>query len=105
MARQRQTLVSDMRITVTMREHAEGMTRPILHELKVINAYKSIYSPNSEARAVNVRSSKFQNEYLLKARGADIQDSWGGGRAGRQSGGRACIPRKCQRDSLGTVGK
>ena len=68
-ARQRQTLVPDMRIT--MLDPAEGVTRPILHEVKVISANKSRYHPNSETRAVDLRSSKLQHEYIVKARGAD----------------------------------
>ena len=44
-ARQRQALVPDMRIT--MPDPAEGVTRPVLHELKVISASKSRYKPTA----------------------------------------------------------
>ena len=80
-ARQRQTMVPDMRIT--MPEHTEGVSRPILHELKIISANKSRYQPNSEARAVDVRASKLQNEYIIKARGADRIAWVGVGEVGR----------------------
>ena len=69
MARQRQALVPDMRIT--MLDPADGVSRPIMHELKIISANKSRYNPNSEARAVDVRASKLQQEYVVKARAAD----------------------------------
>ena len=80
-ARQRQTLVPDMRIT--MPDPAVGSTSPILHELKVISANRTRYGYNSAARAVDVRASKLQQEYILKARAADRLSGTGEGQVGR----------------------
>ena len=54
-----------------MPDPAEGVTRPVLHELKVISTNKSRYNPNSRNRAVDVRASKLQQEYVGKARALD----------------------------------
>ena len=80
-ARQRQTMVPDMRIT--MLDPTEGCVRPILHELKCISANKSRYKPTSEERAVDVRASKLQQEYIMKARAADRLSWVGDGEVGR----------------------
>ena len=81
-ARQRQSIVPDMRIT--MPDMAEGgITRPVLHEIKVISANKSRYNPNSEGRAVDMRASKLQQEYVVKARAADRLSGVEPGQVGR----------------------
>ena len=80
-ARQRQALVPDMRIT--MPDPAEGVPRPVLHELKVISASKSRYKPNSEGRAVDIRAASLQQEYLNKAKTADQKSGMAPGMVGR----------------------
>ena len=60
-----------------------GVTRPILHELKVVSANKSRYNPTSEGRAVDIRASKLQKEYLNKARAADRLSGVVAGQVGR----------------------
>ena len=99
-ARQRQALVPDMRIT--MADHAEGVTRPILHEIKVVSANKSRYSPNSEARAVDLRASKLQHEYVMKARGADRIAGVREGEVGRVEA--KLVSWRGQRDSVRELG-
>ena len=59
------------------------MVRPILHELKVISANKSRYKPNSTMRAVDLRSSLLQKEYIDKARAADNKSGTPVGEVGR----------------------
>ena len=66
-----------------MPDPAVGGTSPILHELKVISANRTIYGYNSAARAVDVRASKLQQEYILKARAADRLSGTGEGQVGR----------------------
>ena len=44
---------------------------PVLHEMKVISCSKTGYRPSWDARAVDVRASHLQQEYLEKARAAD----------------------------------
>ena len=68
-ARQRQSMVPDMKITLPM----EGQTRPVLHELKCISCSKSRYRPSWVARAVDKRSEALHQEYLAKARTTDQQ--------------------------------
>ena len=79
--RQQQALVPDMRIT--MPDPAEGNTRPVLHEVKVISANKSRYKPNSMGRAVDLRASTLQHEYEMKARAADRLSGVTQGRVGK----------------------
>ena len=80
-ARQRQALVPDMRIT--MADPAEGVVRPIMHELKVISANSSRYNLNSEGRAVDIRASRLPQEYLAKARAVDRLSGSVAGEVGR----------------------
>ena len=44
---------------------------PVLHEAKVISCSKTRYKPSWTKRAVEVRASALQEEYLKKARAAD----------------------------------
>ena len=66
-ARQRQSLVPDLRITLPVRD----VSSPVLHELKVISCSKTRYKPTWERRAVDVRAGNLQHEYIMMARGAD----------------------------------
>ena len=68
-ARQQQSLVLNMRIT--MQNPTEGGTRLILHELKIISANESRYLPSSTMRAVDLSASQLQTEYRRKARDAN----------------------------------
>ena len=68
-ARQQQSLVLNMRIT--MPNPTEGGTRLILHELKIISANESRYLPSSTMRAVDLSASQLQTEYRRKARDAN----------------------------------
>ena len=99
-AEQRQTLVPDLRITVPPlvgRHHGGAVATPdggeeeearraaraasvwsgnvrvspVLHEAKVISCSKTRYKPSWTKRAVEVRASTLQEEYLKKARAAD----------------------------------
>jgi len=95
-ARQRQSLVPDLRIAVAPlavveaevardgRLAAAGGARQVelrggggsveggvLHEVKVISCSKTRYKPNSNKRAVDFRADHLQQEYLVKAREAD----------------------------------
>ena len=67
-AQQRQSLVPDLRITFPV---VGGTPRAVLHELKCISASRSRYNPNSQKRAVDIRASKLQGEYVAKAIAAD----------------------------------
>ena len=44
---------------------------PVLHEMKIISCSKTRYRPSWDKRAVDVRASHLQEEYLEKARAAD----------------------------------
>ena len=68
---------------ITMPDPEEGVTRPVLHELKVISASKTRYKPGSEKRAVDVRADALQKEYLMKARVADRRSGIDEGQIGR----------------------
>ena len=68
-ARQQQSLVPEMRIMMSNPD--KRGTRPILHELKIISANESGYLPSSTMRAVDLRASELQTEYMRKARDAD----------------------------------
>ena len=84
-ARQRQSLVPDLRIAtqplaVAEAEVARG--RPahglggaveggVLHEVKIISCNKTRYKPTWTKRAVDIRAEKLQQEYMGKAREAD----------------------------------
>ena len=65
--RQRQEMVPDMKITVTVGE----TSRPILHELKVISSSGSRYKPYWRKRAVDKIADDLHAEYVNKARKAD----------------------------------
>ena len=43
----------------------------VLHEVKIISCNKIRYSPTWTKRAVDVGAEKLQQEYMVKARGAD----------------------------------
>ena len=84
-AKQRQSLVPDLRIAVQPLAVAEAEVargRParglggaveggVLHEVKIISCNKTRYKPTLEKRAVDIRAEKLQQEYLVKAREAD----------------------------------
>ena len=65
--RQRQAMVPDMKISVT----SGGVTRQVLHELKVISSNQSRYKPSGQDRGVDKRANQLHEEYLGKARTAD----------------------------------
>ena len=60
-----------------------GQTSAVLHELKIISANGSRYKPTWTDRAVDVRASKLQEEYLIKARAADRRQGVTEGVVGR----------------------
>ena len=71
---QRQGLVPDMRIQMQSSSSSSQravVASPVLHELKIISCSKTRYKPTSEARAVDARADKLQQEYIMKARNAD----------------------------------
>ena len=83
-AKQRQSLVPDLRIDVpplgiaeveAPRGHAHGMRGVVeggvLHEVKIISCSKTRYKPCSNKRAVDKRADELQQEYMVKAREAD----------------------------------
>ena len=69
-ARQRQSIVPDLRINLSSARH---QNRLVLHELKVISASQSRYKPSWEQRAVDVRAGRLQAEYVGKARVSDTR--------------------------------
>ena len=84
-AKQRQSLVPDLRIAVPPLAVAEAEVaqgRPahglggaveggVLHEVKMISCNKSRYSPTAAKRAVDTRADGLQQNYIWKARNAD----------------------------------
>ena len=84
-AKQRQSLVPDLRIAVQPLAVAEAEVargRParglggaveggVLHEVKIISCNKTRYKPTLTKRAVDIRAGKLQQEYVVKAREAD----------------------------------
>ena len=84
-AKQRQSLVPDLRIAIQPLAVAEAEVaggRPVrglggaveggvLHEVKIISCNKTRYKPTWTKRAVDIRAEKLQEEYLVKAREAD----------------------------------
>ena len=84
-ARQRQSLVPDLRIAVqplAVVEAEVARGRParglggaveggVLHEVKIISCNTTRYKPTWTKRAVDVRAEKLQQEYEVKAREAD----------------------------------
>ena len=91
-AKQRQSLVPDLRISIQPQavvdaevsrdlrvRRAAGAARGgggvveggVLHEVKIISSSKTRYKPNSLKRAVDTRADLLPQEYLNKARGAD----------------------------------
>ena len=65
--RQRQAMVPDMKISVT----SGGVTRQVLHELKVISSNQSRYKPTWKERGLDKRAAQLPDEYDGKARVAD----------------------------------
>ena len=65
--RDRQGIVPDMKITLT----SGGVSRPVLHEIKVISSSKSRYKPSWKERGVDKRADQLHEEYLSKARKVD----------------------------------
>ena len=65
--RDRQGLVPDMRINLTV----GGETDSVLHEIKVISNSQSRYRPSWEDRGVDRRANQLHQEYVAKARKAD----------------------------------
>ena len=96
-ARQYQGIVPDMRITLPgVGDGGGGIGAPglpagglagqsssVLHELKVISSSRTRYQPNFARRAVDVRASQLQGEYIAKARAADRRHGVGEGVVGR----------------------
>jgi hypothetical protein len=89
-ARQLQTMIPDMKITMpeagTVRgggggvgalglvaEGLAGQSSSILHELKVISSNRTRYRPACQRRADDVQAAQLKGEYLSKARAADRQ--------------------------------
>ena len=84
-ARQRQSLVPDLRIAVPPLAVAEAQVaqgRPahglgggteggVLHEVKMISCNKTRYPPTAAKRAVDTRADGLQQSYITKARNAD----------------------------------
>ena len=90
-AKQRQSLVPDLRIAVQPQAVADAEVRRdlrirgqgprggggtvesggVLHEVKIISCSKSRYKPNSQKRAVDARADLLPQEYLNKAKAAD----------------------------------
>ena len=60
-----------------------GQSRAVLHELKVISSSRTRYRPSWQRRAVDVRSSLLQGEYLAKSRAADRRQGVPVGEIGR----------------------
>ena len=65
--RDRQGMVPDMRITLT----TGGISRQVLHEIKVISSSQSRYKPSWAERGVDKRADQLHQEYVGKARKAD----------------------------------
>ena len=49
----------------------EGVSKPVLHEIKVISSSQSRYKPTWTARAVDKRAGQLHGEYVDKARKVD----------------------------------
>ena len=60
-----------------------GQATAVLHEVKVISCSRSRYKPGWTRRAVDVRASQLQSEYLGKARRADRRQGTPAGQVGR----------------------
>ena len=58
--RDRQGLVPDLKIVLPM----EGVSKPVLHEIKVISSSQSRYKPTWTARAVDKRAGQLHGEYV-----------------------------------------
>jgi hypothetical protein len=74
--RDRQAMVPDFKITLTLR----GLATPTLHKLKVISSSMGRYKVTQDKRGVDKRAEQLHDEYLVKARGADVK--FGGESAG-----------------------
>ena len=85
--RQFQAIVPDMRITLPGVGRGRGEGAPglpagglagqassVLHEIKVISSSRTRYRPARQQRAVDVRASQLQQEYVGKAKAADRRD-------------------------------
>ena len=72
--RERQSMVPDMKITIT----TAGVPRQVLHEIKCISSSQSRYKPTWSERGVDKRADQLHDEYVMKARRAD-QDHGGVG--------------------------
>ena len=68
-ARDRQGMVPDMKVTLNI----GGVSRQVLHEIKVISCSQSRYKPSWKNRGVDKRADDLHKEYVDKAKKADQQ--------------------------------